>query len=96
MGYFGFSYYEQNQDKLNAGRRRRRRRLRQAERGDDPSGEYKPLSRPLFMYPSEKAIARPEVKAFMDYVGRELANDRRGLEDRPDEPGAGGPGQARR
>jgi phosphate transport system substrate-binding protein len=34
-------------------------------------GSYKPLSRPLFMYPSAKAIARPEVKAFMDFA---LAN----------------------
>ena len=32
------------------------------------SGEYKPLSRPLFMYPSAKALKQPEVKAFMDYV----------------------------
>jgi phosphate transport system substrate-binding protein len=31
-------------------------------------GSYKPLSRPLYMYPSEKAIKRPEVKAFMDFV----------------------------
>jgi phosphate transport system substrate-binding protein len=31
-------------------------------------GSYKPLSRPLFMYPSEKAMARPEVKAFMEFV----------------------------
>ena len=31
-------------------------------------GSYKPLARPLFMYPSSKAIARPEVKAFMDFV----------------------------
>jgi phosphate transport system substrate-binding protein len=31
-------------------------------------GSYKPLSRPLFMYPSDKALQRPEVKAFMDYV----------------------------
>ena len=31
-------------------------------------GSYTPLSRPLFMYPSEKALKRPEVKAFMDYV----------------------------
>ena len=31
-------------------------------------GSYKPLSRPLFMYPNEKALARPEVKGFMDYV----------------------------
>ena len=68
LGYFGFSYYEQNQDKLN---------LVGIDSGDgcvEPSqetiasGEYKPLSRPIFMYPSRKALARPEVKAFMDYV----------------------------
>lgn len=68
MGYFGFSYYEQNQDKLN---------LVGVDAGSGcvkPSpeaiadGSYKPLSRPLFMYPSDKALKRPEVKAFMDYV----------------------------
>ena len=68
LGYFGFSYYEQNQDKLN---------LVGVDAGSGcvkpdskaiQSGEYKPLSRPLFMYPSEKALKRPEVKAFMDYV----------------------------
>jgi phosphate transport system substrate-binding protein len=71
LGYFGFSYYEQNRDKLN---------LVGVDAGDGcvtpssetiQSGEYKPLSRPLFMYPSAKALKRPEVKAFMDYV---LAN----------------------
>ena len=31
-------------------------------------GSYKPLSRPLFMYPSAKAISKPHVKAFMEYV----------------------------
>ena len=68
LGYFGFSYYEQNQDKLN---------LIGVDAGDGcvkPSvetvqdGSYKPLSRPLFMYPSKKAIQKPEVKAFLDYV----------------------------
>ena len=68
LGYFGFSYYEQNMDKLN---------LVGVDAGDGcvkPSketiqdGSYKPLSRPIFMYPSAKAIAKPEVKAFMDYV----------------------------
>src|ERR687892_1196734 len=68
LGYFGFSYYEQNADKLN---------LVGVDAGDGcvkPSsediqnGSYKPLSRPIFMYPSQKAIQRPEVKAFMDYV----------------------------
>jgi phosphate transport system substrate-binding protein len=68
MGYFGFSYYEQNQDSLG---------LVGVDAGSGcvkpsletiASGEYKPLSRPLFMYPSQKAMARPEVKAFMEYV----------------------------
>ena len=68
LGYFGFSYYEQNQDKLN---------LIGVDGGDGcvkPSleaiqnGEYKPLSRPIFMYPSAKALEKPVVKAFMDYV----------------------------
>jgi phosphate transport system substrate-binding protein len=68
LGYFGFSYYEQNADKLN---------LVAIDGGEGcvkpslesiQSGEYTPLSRPIFMYPSEKALERPEVKAFMDYV----------------------------
>jgi phosphate transport system substrate-binding protein len=68
LGYFGFSYYEQNQDKLN---------LVGVDAGNGcvkpstdaiQSGDYKPLSRPLFMYSSEKALEKPEVKAFMDYV----------------------------
>ena len=69
LGYFGFSYYEQQQDKLNL--------VGVGESADScvkPSketiqdGSYTPLSRPLFMYPSEKAMARPEVKAFMDFT----------------------------
>jgi phosphate transport system substrate-binding protein len=68
LGYFGFSYYEDNADNLN---------LVKVDGGGGcvaPSkeaiqdGSYKPLARPLFMYPSSKAIARPEVKAFLDYV----------------------------
>ncbi|MDX6718319.1 MAG: phosphate transport system substrate-binding protein [Solirubrobacteraceae bacterium] len=68
LGYFGFSYYEDNMDKLN---------LVKVDGGDGcvaPSkqaiqdGTYKPLSRPLFMYPAKKSIARAEVKGFLDYV----------------------------
>jgi phosphate transport system substrate-binding protein len=67
LGYFGFSYYEANQDKLN---------LVAVDAGDGcvaPSpetiqnGTYKPLSRPLFIYPSKDALAKPEVKAFVQY-----------------------------
>ncbi|WP_372790745.1 PstS family phosphate ABC transporter substrate-binding protein [Paraconexibacter sp.] len=68
MGYFGFSYYEAQADKLN---------LVGVDAGDGcvkPSketiqdGSYKPLSRPVFMYPSNKALERPEVKAFMEFI----------------------------
>jgi phosphate transport system substrate-binding protein len=68
LGYFGFSYFEGAQDKLN---------LVGVDGGDGcvkPSkdtiqdGSYKPLGRPLFMYPASKAIARPEVKAFLEFV----------------------------
>jgi phosphate transport system substrate-binding protein len=68
LGYFGLSYFEANTDKLNGV---------QVDSGDGcvaPSsetvqdGSYMPLSRPLFMYPSKEAIAKPEVKAFMDFV----------------------------
>jgi phosphate transport system substrate-binding protein len=67
LGYFGFSYYEANQDKLN---------LVAVDSGDGcvaPSketiqnGTYTPLSRPLFIYPSKDALAKPEVKAFVQY-----------------------------
>ena len=30
-------------------------------------GSYSPLSRPLFIYPSRQALARPEVAAFFTY-----------------------------
>ena len=68
LGYFGFSYYEQNQDALN---------LVSVDDGSGcvaPStetiqdGSYTPLSRPLFMYPSAEAISRPEVAGFIQYV----------------------------
>jgi phosphate transport system substrate-binding protein len=69
LGYFGFSYYEQQADKLNL--------VGVGESADNcvkPSketiqdGSYAPLSRPLFMYPSDEALGRPEVKAFIDFV----------------------------
>ena len=69
LGYFGFSYYETNADKLN---------LVAVDGGDGcikPSvetiqnGTYKPLSRTLYMYVNTASLAdKPQVKAFMDYV----------------------------
>lgn len=67
LGYFGYAYYVENQDKLKV-------------LGVDPgtgavkpdpasieSGSYSPLSRPLYIYVSKKAAGRPEVAAFLEY-----------------------------
>jgi phosphate transport system substrate-binding protein len=69
LGYFGFSYYEQNQDKLNlVGVGENAGKCTKPSTEAIQDGSYTPLSRPLFMYPSAKALKRPEVQAFMDYV----------------------------
>ena len=67
MGYFGYSYFEQNQDKLKA------LAIDGGSGCVDPSvetaqdGTYTPLSRPLFVYVNKEALARPEVAAFLTY-----------------------------
>jgi phosphate transport system substrate-binding protein len=67
MGYFGYSFYQENEDALKA---------LEVDGGKGcvaPSAEtaqndtYVPLSRPLFIYPSAKALEEPQVKAFVDY-----------------------------
>jgi phosphate transport system substrate-binding protein len=72
LGYFGLAYYEASKDKLamvpvDDGK---------AENGAGPipasaetvkDGTYQPLSRPLFIYVSKKALDRPEVAAFTKY-----------------------------
>jgi len=68
LGYFGFSYFEENQDTLKA---------LEIDGGDGcvaPSvenaqnGTYTPLSRPLFIYAKKKSFSRPEVAAFVEYA----------------------------
>ena len=69
IGYFGMAYYAENKDKLravpivNKG----------ASRGVLPSletvmdGTYQPLARPIFIYVSDKAMQRAEVREFIDF-----------------------------
>lgn len=72
LGYFGLAYYQENQDKL---------KLVAIDDGDDTNGKgpilpslatvkdgtYRPLSRPIFIYPKVTALDRPEVKSFVDF-----------------------------
>jgi phosphate transport system substrate-binding protein len=72
LGFFGYMYYAKNKDKLKV----------LALDDENPSngagpiapspetvrsGTYQPLSRPLFVYVAEKALARPQVASFMNF-----------------------------
>jgi phosphate transport system substrate-binding protein len=67
LGFFGYAYYAENTDKLKAV---------PIDAGNGPvapepatieSGEYSPLSRPLFIYINKKSLEKPQVKAFVEY-----------------------------
>jgi len=67
LGYFGFSYYVENQNKLKAV---------PIDVGKGPvapspktveDGTYQPLSRPIFIYVSKKSMNKPEVKEFVEF-----------------------------
>jgi len=63
MGYFGMAYYIENQDKVKA--------LKINGVGPSietaKSGQYTPLSRPLFIYVSSESLKRPEVEEFVRF-----------------------------
>jgi phosphate transport system substrate-binding protein len=67
LGYFGLSYYEENMDKLNVVQVDSGGGCVTPDKNTVQSGEYKPLSRPLFIYPKSESLKRPEVKAYIEY-----------------------------
>jgi phosphate transport system substrate-binding protein len=75
IGYFGFAYYFQNPDQLKA---------LGIDAGDGPvepsletasSGEYTPLSRPLFTYPSIESLGKEHVAEFARYFVGQTTNE---------------------
>jgi phosphate transport system substrate-binding protein len=68
LGYFGYSYYVENKDKLKAVPI-----VNDKGQPVEPSfdavlkGTYQPLSRPIFIYVNEKSLGKPEVKEFVEY-----------------------------
>jgi phosphate transport system substrate-binding protein len=72
IGFFGVSYYEENAKKLTAIEVDGGKGCVAPTAENINSGKYSPLSRPLFIYVSKKALARPEVKAFADYYFKDL------------------------
>lgn len=67
VGFFGVSYFEENAKKLNAVEIDGGKGCVSPTAENINSGKYNPLSRPLFIYVSKKALARPEVKAFIEF-----------------------------
>ena len=75
IGFFGYAYYEENQDKL---------KLVAIDNGSGPvtpdfdtiqDGSYSPLSRPIFIYINKAALDKPEVVEFITFyntVGEEI------------------------
>ncbi len=67
MGYFGYSFYLENEGSLKALEVDNGKGCVAPSAETAQADEYTPLSRPLFIYPSAEALAKPEVKAFVDY-----------------------------
>lgn len=69
LGYFGFAYYVENQNRLKAvpvvNPKTGKAVLPSLENVEN--GTYAPLSRPIFIYVSEKSLKKPEVKNFVNY-----------------------------
>ena len=71
LGYFGFSYFEENADRLKALQiRNRQGRCVAPSVAAAQNGTYNPLARPLFVYAKGSSFARPEVQAFLDFTFR--------------------------
>lgn len=67
LGFFGFAYYIENRNKINAVA------IDSGEGGVLPSAatventSYKPLSRPIFIYVNAKSTEKPEVHEFVNF-----------------------------
>lgn len=75
MGYFGFSYYSENPDSIKAV---------SIDNGDgcvEPSidtamsGEYTPLSRPLYIYVAKESLTKSAVQDFSRFYMKQAATD---------------------
>ena len=70
MGYFGFTYYEENAERLKALAIDAGEGCIVPSQATAQDGSYAPLSRPLYVYVSVPSMARPEVRAFFDFYVR--------------------------
>jgi phosphate transport system substrate-binding protein len=67
LGYFGYAYYEQNTNQLKSVAVDAGSGCVEPTRETIASGEYRPLSRPMFIYVAGEALTRPEVQSFVRF-----------------------------
>ena len=67
LGYFGFSYYVENQNKLKAVPIDAGKGAVSPSAKTVEDGTYQPLSRPIFIYVSKKSMDKPEVREFVEF-----------------------------
>ena len=67
LGFFGLAYYEENKNKLKLVGVRNDQGVVIPSVETIKNGTYSPLSRPVFIYVSDAAAARPEVEAFVKF-----------------------------
>lgn len=74
IGYFGYAYYIENKDKL---------KIVPIDNGEGPvepnaetinTGEYAPLSRPIFTYVNKESLSRPEVYDYVTFMNEVVAD----------------------
>jgi len=78
VGYFGFAFFVNNQERVRAIPIDGGGGAIAPSRATIESGVYAPLSRPLFIYVRISSLQEPEVRAFVDWVlttGRLLVDD---------------------
>ena len=70
MGYFGFSYFIENQSRLNAIQitNPKTNNCVAPSKATVFDNTYRPLARPLFIYAKGSSFKRQEVQAFLDYI----------------------------
>lgn len=68
LGYFGYAYYAENQEKLKAVPVVNKTGAAVAPSPEAvKDGSYNPLSRPIFIYVNKKSMQRPEVQKFVEF-----------------------------
>ncbi len=68
LGYFGYTYFEENADTLKAVKVDGGKGCVEPSAETAQSGDYTPLARPLFIYVNKKSYTdKAQVKAFVDY-----------------------------